>query len=141
MSHDGKAGHWSITSLPRNNRSRGEHLLTVFWADHERSGALQILRTTLHGLRKDLGTGLLVDDNNVALAPDGEIDARLFEKHLEEAPEDPKQLAETIALYRGDFLANFLLPDTPAFEDWLVVEREHYRRLVIRGLGDAQPAT
>lgn len=109
-----------------------EHLLTVFWADHERSGALQILRTTLHGLRKDLGTGLLVDDNNVALAPDGEIDARLFEKHLEEAPEDPKQLAETIALYRGDFLANFLLPDTPAFEDWLVVEREHYRRLVIR---------
>lgn len=109
-----------------------EHLLNVFWADNERSTALQTLRTTLHGLRKDLGEGLLVDDNTVALAMESQVDARLFEQHLEEDPDDPDLLQKTIELYRGDFLADFLLPDTPAFEEWLVVTREHYRRLIIR---------
>ena len=109
-----------------------EHLLNVFWVDNERATALQTLRTTLHGLRKDLGTSLLVDDNTVALASNSQIDVRLFEQGLENNPEDPALLETTIALYRGDFLADFLLPDTPAFDDWLVVTREHYHRLIIR---------
>ena len=109
-----------------------EHLLNLFWADNVRTTALQTLRTTLHGLRKDLGSGLVVNDNTVSLAADSEIDTRLFEQRLDEEFEDPEQLEQVIELYRGEFLTDFLLPDTPAFEEWLVVEREHYRRLVMR---------
>jgi tetratricopeptide (TPR) repeat protein len=39
-----------------------------------------------------------------------------------------------LELYQGDFLSDVSLPDTPAFDDWVMVQREHYRRLAVRGL-------
>jgi hypothetical protein len=40
-----------------------EHLHAFFWPDSDRPAAQQILRTTLHGLRKALGAALLVEDD------------------------------------------------------------------------------
>ena len=49
---------------------RRESLLAIFWPDNPRPAAQQILRTTLHGLRKALGTSLLADGDEIGLAPD-----------------------------------------------------------------------
>ena len=113
-----------------------DHLLAFFWPDHNRPAAQQILRTTLHGLRQTLGPALLVEENTLALALDVEIDARRFEAQLTLSTSSPdfQGLTEALDLYRGDFLADFSLADTLTFEDWLVIQRERYRRLAVRGL-------
>lgn len=110
-----------------------DHLLAFFWPDHDRVAAQQVLRTTLHGLRKALGTALIVDDNSIALASDVEVDVRLFESRLTSPTSDIQLLTSTLQLYRGDFLTNFSLADTPAFDDWVTSQQEHYRRLAVRG--------
>ncbi len=109
-----------------------DHLLAFFWPDAERVRAQQILRTTLHGLRKALGSALVVEDTALSFSPNLEVDARQFESNLQSS--NPQLLITTLAFYRGDFLQDFTLPDTPAFEDWTVAERERYRRLRVRGL-------
>lgn len=43
-------------------------------------------------------------------------------------------LEAAVALYRGDFLAGFSLPDTPAFDEWLLLRREQLRRLMLEAL-------
>ncbi|HEX7003704.1 MAG TPA: tetratricopeptide repeat protein, partial [Trueperaceae bacterium] len=35
---------------------------------------------------------------------------------------------EAARLYRGDFMSGFRLPDAPAFEEWMLVERERLRQ-------------
>jgi DNA-binding SARP family transcriptional activator len=45
-----------------------EQLLGFFWPDHDRPTAQQNLRVTLYGLRKILGSLLLVEEDTLALA-------------------------------------------------------------------------
>jgi DNA-binding SARP family transcriptional activator/tetratricopeptide (TPR) repeat protein len=110
-----------------------DQLLALFWPDHERAAALQILRTNLHGLRKMLGAALLAADDTLALAPESDVDVRRFAALLGAPPSQAPPLAEALRLYRGDFLAGFTLPDVPEFDDWAAAERERYRRLAVRG--------
>ncbi|HEX7975175.1 MAG TPA: BTAD domain-containing putative transcriptional regulator, partial [Anaerolineales bacterium] len=111
-----------------------EHLLAVFWPDSPRPAAQQVLRTTLHGLRKSLGPALRVDADEIALSPGTRVDAREFEQALAAPPAGPRSLDDALDLYRGDFLENFSLPDAQEFEDWASIEREHFHRLAVRGL-------
>ncbi|HEU5101638.1 MAG TPA: tetratricopeptide repeat protein, partial [Roseiflexaceae bacterium] len=39
-----------------------------------------------------------------------------------------------VALYRGDFLAQFYLPDSIPFEEWALLKREHLHRLMMQAL-------
>ncbi len=41
---------------------------------------------------------------------------------------------EAATLYRGDFLQGFLVPDTGAFEEWLLLERETHHRQMMHAL-------
>ena len=41
------------------------------------------------------------------------------------------ELRAALDCYRGDFLQGFQLPDAPAFEQWILARREHYRQLVL----------
>jgi DNA-binding SARP family transcriptional activator len=43
-------------------------------------------------------------------------------------------LTEAAALYRGDFLADFYLPDSENFEEWAAARRAVYRRLGLEAL-------
>jgi DNA-binding SARP family transcriptional activator len=120
---------------------RRERLLAFFWPDTDRPSAQQTLRATLYSLRKALGAGLAVLDDGVSLAPDTDVDARKFDSNLQALvlqPQSPvpelAQLRATLALYHGDFLADFSLPGGQEFEDWASAERERYRRLMVRGL-------
>jgi DNA-binding SARP family transcriptional activator len=114
-----------------------EQLLAFFWPDSDRVSAQQVLRTTLHGLRQALGTALIADEHTLALAPDTDIDVRVFEANLHaQRPTSTRSvqlLTATLQLYRGDFLAGFALSDSAEFDDWLTGQQEHYRRLAIRG--------
>lgn len=111
-----------------------EHLLALFWPDTDRSSAQQILRTTLHGLRKALGEALVVDRDTLGIAPDVEVDARMFEKNLAILPADILKLSSILDLYQGPFLEDFSLPDSAAFDEWLETQREHYKRLALRAI-------
>jgi len=114
-----------------------DHLLSIFWIDLDRASAQQTLRTTLHGLRKALGDSLIVDDDKLSLATDSQIDVRVFGQlaisHQPSAKLNLQSLISNLHLYNGDFLESFSLPDSPAFDDWVAVQREHYRRLAVRG--------
>ncbi len=110
-----------------------DHILALFFIDHARTAAQQILRTMLHDLRKQLGGAVVVHDETLALSSGAFVDARVFQTTLEA----PDSLLETtlsaLELYRGDFLEGFSLSDTPEFEDWVARERERYRTLALRG--------
>src|SRR5512136_983618 len=112
-----------------------EQLLAFFWPDRDRVSAQQVLRTTLHGLRQALGAALITDETTLLLAPDVDIDVRMFEADLQRPREAPnlQHLVATLHLYRGDFLTGFSLSDSAEFDDWLTEQQEHYRRLAIRG--------
>jgi DNA-binding SARP family transcriptional activator/predicted ATPase len=114
-----------------------EQLLALFWPDLDRPAAQQTLRTTLHGLRQALGSAVSADDGSLGLAPEVEVDSRVFEARLASTPAgqpDAAALTAALDLYQGDFLEGFSLPDAAAFEDWVAAERERLRRLAVRGL-------
>ena len=111
-----------------------EKLLGVFWPDEPRVSAQQVLRTTLHGLRQSLGDHLVARDEYVSLGDEVQVDTRMFEAGLVGVPFDPEQWGKTLGLYRGDFLEEVDLPDNYRFDDWIVIERERYRRMAVRAL-------
>ncbi len=45
------------------------------------------------------------------------------------------RLQQAFALYCGEFLAQFSLPDSAPFEEWVVARREHLHQLALGGLG------
>lgn len=112
-----------------------DRLLAFFWPDQDRAAAQQVLRTTLHGLRKALGSALVVDDDTLSIAPDVTVDVRTFEANLrlERQSANVQLLASTLQLYRGDFLSDFSLSEAAEFDDWVFGQQEHYRRLAVRG--------
>lgn len=113
-----------------------DQILALLWPDHDRTAAQQLLRTTLYGLRKELGPELHVTDTTLALAPDTAIDLRRFERGLaalSEADDSIEPLAATLALYRGEFLAGFSLPDAEGFERWVAALRERTSQLAQHG--------
>ncbi|MBS1966918.1 MAG: transcriptional regulator, partial [Chloroflexi bacterium SZAS-1] len=113
-----------------------DQILALLWPDHDRTAAQQLLRTTLYGLRKELGPALHVTDTTLALAPDTAIDLRRFERGLaalSEADDSIEPLAATLALYRGEFLAGFSLPDAEGFERWVAALRERTSQLAQHG--------
>lgn len=102
----------------------------LLWSDHTDETARHNLRTTLYGLRQEVGDHLVTEDEWIALK-DVDVDVRAFAAELEHPKGD--KLEPILELYRGDFLADFDLPDSEEYENWIAVEREHYRRLAIRG--------
>ncbi len=111
-----------------------EQLLALFWPDTERVSAQQVLRTTLHGLRKQLGDGLEVERDALGLAPGARVDARMFERNLSSPTNDVLKLETILGLYTGPFLEGFTLEDSPEYEQWLLAERERYQRMAVRAL-------
>lgn len=118
----------------QNQPVQRAHLLEMFWIDLPRPQALQTQRSTLYGLRRVLGDGIQIENDQIQLHPAVEVDARRFLSGVKDLPEDTSELIDLMDLYRGDFLEGFSVPDSQAFEDWLIIEREHFRRLAVRGL-------
>ncbi|MCB8945739.1 MAG: AAA family ATPase [Ardenticatenaceae bacterium] len=96
------------------------------------------LRLSLSRLRRALGKAALVEEGDtVWLGLDYfETDFVPFQQVLsptvlEDVPVDT--LAQSVSVYRGEFLAGFWLPDAPEFEMWLLGQRSYWQQLYERG--------
>lgn len=103
-------------------------LAELLWPERSQAQARANLRLALHRLRRQIDPFLLITRQSVGLNPNAaiEVDVTAFESHLAAG-----QLDLATARYRGDFLDGFFLDDSPAFEQWALLERERLRTLAL----------
>ncbi len=113
-----------LARSPRHTRSR-DHLIGLLWADRTEAAARHSLSEALRVIRRHAGqSSVEVTVGQVGLAA-GTVD--LDVDRLEELA-GAGDWAAASELVAGEFLEGFGVPDATAFEDWLAVERELWRR-------------
>lgn len=114
-----------------------EFLIELLWYGFVPSAAQNNLRRTLSDLRRALElpagkTLFSTSKNSVRFIPDVYIDAQDFVRQSLVAQEsgDLSQFDKerALALYQGEFMAGFSLPDCPKYEEWLQMQREAFHR-------------
>ncbi|HWR09928.1 AAA family ATPase [Sporomusa sp.] len=115
--------------LVKKNSSR-EELAALLWQDMEDAAAKKNLRNTLYLLKKLTSEDLILTPSraNVVLNTDAvsiTTDIHEFNEVLQ---------AESLVLYRGEFLAGFACKDAEAFEAWVSRQREAYKEDMIARL-------
>ena len=127
-----------------------ESLLGLLWPDYPQRSARVNLRSALANLRSAIGDREAMppylDISRQTLqfnrASNAWVDVTAFCDllHKEVSEQDAiRRLVKAIELYQGVFLEGFSLPDSPAFEQWALLERERLHRLVsdaLRRLAD-----
>lgn len=131
-------------------RAHARHTLArLLWPDLDRGAGLANLRQVLHDLRQVLdvdpqGQPLLETNREnvrLVLPAQAEVDTAAFGEPLTVCPPAPTRehceaclarMSGLAALYRGDFLADYSLPDCPDFDEWLQSRRD---ALQLRALG------
>jgi DNA-binding SARP family transcriptional activator/predicted ATPase len=104
-----------------------ESLMALLWPESSQSSAAATLRTTLSRLRKTLGPVgdvLITEGGKVGFDSNYLIDLDL-DWLSTAAREDtlPDELSSILTVDRGEFLEGFSLPDAPAFDDWISIQR------------------
>ncbi len=113
-------------AVTRQAHSRSA-LAGLLWSDRPEADARTNLRVTLSQLRKVVGDVILATRRAVELNPDGDLWLDVLV--LEQAASSGDNLVTAAALYRGDFLDDFQIPEAELFEEWLWIERERLRQL------------
>ncbi len=129
-------------ALETEQPHRREKLAGLLWPDWTEQSARANLRRALANLRQ-------VIDDHQATPPflhisrqtvqfnrtsDAWIDVAAFTDLLQAkalSQQTIRQLEQAVELYRGDFLEAFSVGDSPAFEEWLLLNRERLRRMVM----------
>lgn len=119
-------------------------LAALFWPEMPDALALRNLSQTLIWLRQAIGDGdpsyLLLTRRQVQWNPaaTANVDAvrflALVERRGVTAGDNHAALREAVDLYRGEFLAGFSLAGCPAFDEWLLLQREYFHRLALDAL-------
>ena len=119
-------------------------LAALFWPEMSDALALRNLSQTLIWLQRAIGDGdppfLLLNRRQIQwnAAAVVEVDAlwlqTLLERRGTAAVAAPDALRQAVALYAGEFLAGFGLVGCPAFDEWLLLQREYFQRLVLEAL-------
>lgn len=111
-----------------------ETLSTLFADETSEQLALQNLRVSLNELRAHVAGHLVLSRQIVAFNREAPhwIDVREFE-HLVKAadPGDVSALDRATELYGDDLLAGFAIRNAPAFDTWLIGERQRLRDLAL----------
>ncbi len=120
--------------------SSREKLMDLLWPRMPQASAQANLRQTLYRLRKLIpevngNNGkyvpfLITNRKTIQINPKADYFADVHE-FASLVGDDPEQAIE---LYRGDFLADFFLPDSETFEEWANNRREVYRRQVLEAM-------
>ena len=133
---------------------RREKLAELLWPEHSAGRARGNLSQALYNLRTILGDRhaeaqptLSVTPETIQLNPACGcwLDVFEFTRLIETCNQHPHPLLFTcptcqerfqqaVALYQGDFLDGFFLPDSTAYEEWILVNRERYRQNAQRAL-------
>lgn len=119
-------------AVARRRVSR-EALLELFWEAPSGEDASANLRVALSKLRKALGEHLEIEREAVALRPEAPLwlDSARFAELARSPGGEDAALEEAAALYRGEFMADFRVPDAPRFEEWQALERERLHQLAL----------
>ena len=98
-----------------------DQLAELLWPERSQEQGRANLRVAIHRLRQHLDPYLLITRQTVALNPNAPVtlDVAHFEAHIAAG-----ELAAATALYHGPFLAGFYLDESPAYEQWALLERE-----------------
>ncbi len=128
-------------AVERGRAHRRQALAGLLWPDYPESAARENLRHALSNLRQVLGEEqnkvpfLLVEGETLQLNPESDcwLDVAEFERLA--AGTAIADLESAIALYRGGFLEGFTLKDSPDFDSWTAILREHYLQTVSKVLG------
>ena len=140
---------------------RREKLAGLLWPGFTESSARANLRRALADLRQAIGDHqasppyLLIAQETIQFnsASDAAVDVTAFTALVsagtqpvpDVSPIDPSlrrtalqstssQLEQAVALYRSPFLEGFSLPDSPEFDEWTLLTREHLHRLMLQAL-------
>lgn len=131
----------AVTGRPH---SRGA-LAGLFWPDCTEANARSNLRKVLAELRQRVPAHLTITRAEVAFdrASAYWLDVEAFERGIGRAlalraspvtQPGAASLSEAIELYRGGFLVGLAVNRAPAFELWMLLEREHLRSLALRAV-------
>ncbi len=124
-----------------------DYLLALLWPGLPQKSAQGNLRHAIYHLRQAIpevsrrqGPGstpfLLADRQTVQINPDGrvEVDVKVFDA-LSGKESTISDLETAADLYRGEFLADFHLPDNANFGEWTLAIRAEYQRRLMAVLG------
>ncbi|MCB9156368.1 MAG: tetratricopeptide repeat protein [Caldilineaceae bacterium] len=122
-------------------RLRRDTLATMLWPASSGNSARASLRRELSALSNAIGVEWLdTTREDIALRQDANVwsDVAAFRAALagiaDGTEADDGALRSVVALYRGDFLAGFTLPDCPTFDDWQFFESESLRSAYAQAL-------
>lgn len=129
-------------AVEREQDHSREALAELLWGGNDRATARGNLRRTLSDLRRVLehptGKNLFsASKHTIRFAPNAYVDVLEFTAAAPSCIATPHpahcgpcvaQMERMAELYHGEFMAGFSLPDCPAFEDWLQLQREAQRR-------------
>jgi DNA-binding SARP family transcriptional activator len=132
---------------------RRETLAGLLWPEWPERSARHNLSQALSNLRRAIGGSdaafpfFLVSQQTIQFNADSDhtLDATTVATLLEDCKGHDHDDAETcdqcmdrlqkaVALYEGDFLEGFSLGDSPAFEEWAILQRERLHRLGLDAL-------
>ena len=133
----GLAGYLAVTGRPHSRES----LAGLLWGEMSDEDAKANLRKILSVLRNIAAPNLEIGRQVVAFNRDSNywLDTEVFESKLEYptatsiTPVEMQDrhvelLDEAVQLYTGDFLEGFYVRDAPAFEEWVLPERERLQQ-------------
>jgi DNA-binding SARP family transcriptional activator len=122
-------------ALPPGRAHPRDKLAAFLWGDAGEARARDSFRHTLVAVRRALAACpsiLTLDGQTLALDPGlVEVDAVAFAGLA--TAQTPEALEQAASLYRGDLLEG-LAVSAPAFDEWLLAERERLRELVLQVL-------
>jgi len=133
----------AVTKRPHSRES----LAGLLWGEMPDAAAKANLRKILSVLREIAAPNIGIGRQEVSFNRDSNywLDTEIFEsKTLDPSPtsitpaemqdRDVKLLDEAVQLYKGDFLEGFYVRDAPAFEEWVLPERERLRQKMLQAL-------
>jgi WD40 repeat protein/DNA-binding SARP family transcriptional activator len=120
------------------------HLATLLWGETTDYRSRRNLTHVLGQLHDRLPGCLIADQQRVGWSVDAPfaVDVQACTRLLRaahaslarDAATQTDQLAQAVALYRGDLLADLALSDSPEFDAWLMRTREHWQQQIAAAL-------
>jgi DNA-binding SARP family transcriptional activator len=110
-------------------------LAGLLWPEMPEANALMNLRKVLDRLKPHVAPYLLITRESIAFDQDASywLDVVEFEAGIA-TKADISRLQTAVALYQGDFLDGFDLPDAPRFDGWVLRQRARLRDAALGAL-------
>jgi DNA-binding SARP family transcriptional activator len=153
LSSDWRRALLAYLALEREREHSREQLAALLWPERPDQEALSALRYALSNLRSALGDRrpagertppedasptppvLLLTRTSARFNPESDywLDVAEFQELSRRS--NAADLERAVSLYRGPFLHGLSLKDSPAFEEWMLLQGEETRRSMLSALG------